>query len=87
MICDPEDYAVVQAELERDGATSGATRRRLAAKVFARNEIRPLQSRIKDELNAWAGAPVCDFQPYSLEDEEQGSSTRLPVGFPQAQRK
>ena len=57
------------------------------AKVFARNEIRPLQSRIKDELNAWAGAPVCDFRPYSLDDDEQVPSTRLPVGFPQNQRK
>lgn len=39
-----------------------------AAKVLARNEIQPLQSRIKDELNAWAGMPVCSFRPYSLDD-------------------
>lgn len=42
-----------------------------AAKVFARNEIRPLQSRIKDELNSWAGKPVCGFLPYSLDEHER----------------
>lgn len=36
------------------------------AKFFARNEIRPLQSRTKDELNAWAGRAVCSFRSYSL---------------------
>lgn len=45
------------------------------AKVFARKEIRPLQSRTKDELNAWADRPVCSFRPYSLDDEESDSST------------
>lgn len=50
-----------------------------AAKVFARNEIRPLQSRIKDELNAWAGKPVCSFRPYSLEDEDEGAATWVPT--------
>lgn len=37
-----------------------------AARVFARNEIAPLQRRIKAALNTWAGLPVCDFELYSL---------------------
>ena len=36
VICDPEDYATVLAEIEASGDTSQATRRRLAAKAFAR---------------------------------------------------
>lgn len=35
VVCDPEDYALVLAELEASGETSLASRRRLAAKVFA----------------------------------------------------
>ena len=46
-----------------------------AAKVSARIEIRPLQGRIKDELNAGAGKPVCSFRPYSLDEDEGHSST------------
>ena len=34
VVTDPEDYAVVQKEMEADGDTALATRRRLAAKVF-----------------------------------------------------
>ncbi|MCX6936060.1 MAG: bifunctional phosphoribosylaminoimidazolecarboxamide formyltransferase/IMP cyclohydrolase [Verrucomicrobia bacterium] len=34
VVTDPSDYAVVQKEMEADGDTSVATRRRLAAKVF-----------------------------------------------------
>lgn len=37
-----------------------------AAKVFARNELVPLQVRIKHSLNSWAGVPVCDFEDYTL---------------------
>jgi capsid portal protein len=48
-----------------------------AAKVFARNELVPLQVRIKHGLNTWAGMPVCDFEPYAL-----GVTMRLPGGFP-----
>ncbi|MGE5787735.1 MAG: hypothetical protein ACM3ZE_24290 [Myxococcales bacterium] len=36
VVCDPQDYPIVLAELAAQGDTSPATRRRLAAKVFAR---------------------------------------------------
>ncbi|MBL9027866.1 MAG: bifunctional phosphoribosylaminoimidazolecarboxamide formyltransferase/IMP cyclohydrolase [Myxococcales bacterium] len=36
VVCDADDYAVVLAELEASGTTTAATRRRLAAKAFAR---------------------------------------------------
>lgn len=39
-----------------------------AAKVFARNEIAPLQSTMADAINTWAGVPACAFKPYVLED-------------------
>lgn len=37
-----------------------------AARVFARNEIEPLQQCIKDAINTWAGVTACDFMPYKL---------------------
>jgi capsid portal protein len=45
-----------------------------AAKVFARNELVPLQKRIKNALNQWAGVPVCDFEPYSLGEDLSSKS-------------
>ncbi|MEC7485654.1 MAG: bifunctional phosphoribosylaminoimidazolecarboxamide formyltransferase/IMP cyclohydrolase [Pseudomonadota bacterium] len=36
VICDPRDYEVVLAELDGNGEIDGATRRRLAGRVFAR---------------------------------------------------
>ena len=36
VLTDPDDYALVQAEMEKAGDTTAATRRLLAAKVFAR---------------------------------------------------
>lgn len=39
-----------------------------AAKVFARNEIAPLQARMAYAINTWAGLTVCSFKPYLLED-------------------
>ena len=36
VICDPDDYAGVLAELEANGEVDGITRRRLAGRVFAR---------------------------------------------------
>ena len=39
-----------------------------AAKVFARNEIAPLQARMAHAINTWAGTTVCSFKPYLLED-------------------
>ena len=39
-----------------------------AAKVFARNEIAPLQARMAHAINTWAGRTVCSFKPYLLED-------------------
>lgn len=35
VVCDPQDYALVEAEIAKEGDTSPATRQRLAAKVFA----------------------------------------------------
>lgn len=49
-----------------------------AAKVFARNELVPLQVRIKHGLNTWAGMPVCDFEPYALGGDDAPSG-RIPV--------
>jgi len=39
-----------------------------AAKVFARNEIAPLQASMAHAINTWAARPVCAFKPYVLED-------------------
>ncbi|QCR38017.1 phage portal protein [Nissabacter sp. SGAir0207] len=39
-----------------------------AAQVFVRNELTPLQERMK-ELNSWLGQEVITFRPYSLEIE------------------
>ena len=36
VVCDPDDYAAVVREIDADGSTRGATRRRLAAKAFRR---------------------------------------------------
>lgn len=36
-----------------------------AAEVFVRNELVPLQNRMR-ELNAWAGMNIVDFEPYTL---------------------
>ena len=36
-----------------------------AAQVFVRNELTPLQERMK-EMNSWAGENIISFQPYSL---------------------
>lgn len=46
-----------------------------AAQVFARNELRPLQSRMQ-ELNTWLGEEVVRFEPYALgaETDEVGPS-------------
>ncbi|QOQ84354.1 MULTISPECIES: phage portal protein [Comamonas] len=40
-----------------------------AAKVFARNELVPLQVRMKHAINDWAGVPACDFEAYMLGEE------------------
>ena len=37
-----------------------------AAKVFAQNELRPLQRRMQ-EINAWAGEEIVRFKDYTLE--------------------
>lgn len=41
-----------------------------AAKVFARNELQPLQSRFS-ELNEWVGDEVVKFDPYVIERVEE----------------
>lgn len=38
-----------------------------AAKVFARNEIAPLQATMAHAINTWAGRAVCAFKPYLLD--------------------
>jgi PBSX family phage portal protein len=37
-----------------------------AARVFARNEIQPLQDSFASAINAWAGAEVAVFDPYRM---------------------
>ncbi|MGJ0637648.1 hypothetical protein [Xenorhabdus bovienii] len=39
------------------------------AKVFVRNELLPLQSKMK-QLNDWLGKAVIRFEGYSLNEEE-----------------
>jgi len=39
-----------------------------AAQVFVRNELTPLQERLK-ELNSWLGEDVIAFRPYELEPQ------------------
>ncbi|RYF02142.1 MAG: phage portal protein [Comamonadaceae bacterium] len=39
-----------------------------AAKVFARNEIAPLQSTMAHAINTWAGVTACTFKPYLLDE-------------------
>lgn len=39
-----------------------------AAQMFVRNELTPLQERMK-EINGWIGEEVIAFRPYSLECE------------------
>lgn len=40
-----------------------------AAKVFARNELKPLQDKFR-LINEWAGEKVVDFIPYKIDDED-----------------
>jgi len=37
-----------------------------AAQVFVRNELKPMQERIK-EVNNWCGQDIISFKEYSLE--------------------
>lgn len=39
-----------------------------ASQVFVRNELTPLQERIK-EVNEWVGIEVINFKPYKLQEE------------------
>lgn len=41
-----------------------------AAKVFVRNELTPLQQRIK-EVNGWVGVEVIRFKKYSLDNDDE----------------
>ena len=41
-----------------------------AARVFVRNELTPLQQRIK-EVNDWVGVEVIRFKKYSLENDDE----------------
>ena len=40
-----------------------------AAQVFVRNELTPLQERMK-EINTWLGDEVITFRPYSLDNTQ-----------------
>jgi hypothetical protein len=40
------------------------------AKVFVRNELKPLQARFL-ELNEWAGEEIIRFEKYSLDDKDE----------------
>ncbi len=48
--------------------TGGFSDPATAAKVFGRNEIKPLQDRLR-QLNDWMGEEVVRFTPYSLDGE------------------
>lgn len=48
-----------------------------AARVFARNEIQPLQSHIGQSINAWMGEEVCRWEPYVLPGVEVSQSNGL----------
>lgn len=39
-----------------------------AARVFARNEIAPLQASMGSAINRWAGVTACTFKPYLLDE-------------------
>lgn len=41
-----------------------------AAKVFVRNELIPLQAKMK-QLNDWCGEEVIQFDPYKLDDDNE----------------
>jgi hypothetical protein len=49
---------------------------------YARNELVPLQVRIKHGLNTWAGMPVCDFEPYALQNRCWADSRGIGVPLP-----
>lgn len=48
-----------------------------AARVFARNEIQPLQTSISHAINDWMGEVVCTFNEYTLPAAEAPQSTPL----------
>lgn len=53
--------------------TGGFGSIRDAQEVFNRNEIRPIQERMK-EMNEWIGEEVVSFAPFDFEKEEGGQS-------------
>lgn len=50
-----------------------------AAKVFARNELRPLQARF-EELNDWLGETVVTFEPYEIQSDDTNSAAAAGHG-------
>lgn len=50
-----------------------------AAKVFARNELRPLQARF-EELNDWLGEAVVTFEPYEIPSDDTNSAASAGHG-------
>ena len=49
-----------------------------AARVFARNEIAPLQASMASAINRWAGVEVCRFEPYRLPADDSAAPVKLP---------
>jgi capsid portal protein len=47
-----------------------------ASKVFARNQIQPLQSRFL-AINEWLGAEVVKFDPYVIDVSDAGASITI----------
>ncbi len=59
VVCDPSDYAAVLDEIQSSGDTSAATRRRLAAKVFARTAA------YDGAIGAYLSSIPSDAEPHS----------------------
>ncbi|MCH4263843.1 MAG: phage portal protein [Serratia liquefaciens] len=60
-------YQLMGGKPENVGSTGDVEK---AAKVFVRNELTPLQERIK-EVNDWLGIEVIRFKKYSLDNEDE----------------
>lgn len=60
-------YQLMGGKPENVGSTGDVEK---AAKVFVRNELTPLQERIK-EVNDWLGIEVIRFKKYSLDNDDE----------------
>ena len=55
--------------------TGGFGSAEAASKVFARNELMPLQERFK-EINGWVGEEVIQFEPYFIDVNDPKSERK-----------